>query len=508
MIKILRKHRNWLMIVIAVLALPFCLYFVKSDTSLIRADEFARLYGRKLSILEAQRDARLYNLAQVLGTSDLTEGLAPGQGSDDQKIGAFIINLTVLRHEADRLGIEPSDSEIVDAVKNFPFFHGASGFDPAKYDQIAKNALPSLGFTDEQLRELARDELCLKKIKDLIGSSVSIPESEAKSNFEQLYGRNFATVVRVKATDLLKDIKVSDDDVKKYFEAHQSELKTDPKRKVEFVRLTLTEEQKKLKDRERIDALQKLADRANDFSQALLEKGADLKQVAAKFKLPVEATGEFTSSAPDPKLKADPQLNQAAFKLTQQEPNSDPIQVSDGYAILHLAGISDARPLTLDEAKQKIVDSIKTERSRDMATAKGRQAAETLRNGLKNKQPLQFTLEQAGGLKAEKMEPFTLGDDVDAAENSPTKPKNESVEMMVVKNAVEQLQPGEVSDFAPWLDGGLIVILDKREPPDPAKYQESKAKFEERYLKTAREYVFVEWLRDRQRDAGLQYARG
>src|SRR5262249_22534288 len=129
-------------------------------------------------------------------------------------------------------------------------------------------------------------------------------------------------------------------------------------------------------------------------------------------------------------------------------------------------------------------------------------------NGLKNKQPLQFTLEQAGGLKAEKMEPFTLGDDVDAAENSPTKPKNESVEMMVVKNAVGQLQPGEVSDFAPWLDGGLIVILDKREPPDPAKYQESKAKFEERYLKTAREYVFVEWLRDRQRDAGLQYARG
>src|SRR5262249_15207636 len=169
MIKILRKHRNWLMIVIAVLALPFCLYFVKSDTSLIRADEFARIYGRKLSILEAQRDARLYNLAQFLGISDLTEGLAPGQGSDELKIGAFIVNLTVLRHEADRWGIEPSESEIVDAVKNFPFFHGAAGFDSAKYDQVEKNVLPSLGFTDEQLRELAHDELCLKRIKDLIG---------------------------------------------------------------------------------------------------------------------------------------------------------------------------------------------------------------------------------------------------------------------------------------------------------------------------------------------------
>jgi hypothetical protein len=257
-----------------------------------------------------------------------------------------------------------------------------------------------------------------------------------------------------------------------------------------------------LKDKERIDALQKLADRANDFSQALLEKGADFHQVAAKLQLPVETTGEFTASAPDPKLKADPQLNPAAFKLTAQEPNSDPLQSADGFAILHLAGVVEARPLTLDEAKQKIVDQIKNERSREMATAKGRKGAETLRNGLKAGQPLQFTLEQAGGLKAEKLEAFTVADEADA-KNPPEKPKNEPTDMMMIKNVSAQLQPGEVSDFVPWIDGGLIVLMEKREAPDPAKYQQTKATFEERYIKTAREYVFMEWLRDRQRDAGL-----
>ena len=45
MIKILRKHRNWLMIVIAVLTIPFCLYFVKSDWSSIRPDTFVQMYG-------------------------------------------------------------------------------------------------------------------------------------------------------------------------------------------------------------------------------------------------------------------------------------------------------------------------------------------------------------------------------------------------------------------------------------------------------------------------------
>src|SRR5947209_10323912 len=113
MIKILRKHRNWLMIVIAILALPFCLYFVKSDTSLIRSDEYAQMYGHKISLIEARRDARLFGLAQLLGISDLTDTLAPvsAAASDDARAGAFIINVTLLRHEADRLGLEPSESE-------------------------------------------------------------------------------------------------------------------------------------------------------------------------------------------------------------------------------------------------------------------------------------------------------------------------------------------------------------------------------------------------------------
>jgi hypothetical protein len=491
------------MIVIAILALPFCLYFVKSDTSQIRSDEFAKMYGRKITVMEARRDARLYQLSRLLGMSDLGEGLAPGGGAnDDQKAVAFIINLNVLRHEAERLGIQPAESEIVEAVRNLPAFHGASGFDAAKYDDVERTILPSLGFTDEQLRELAHDDLCLKRIKEIVASGVSLPESESKSNYEQLYGKNFVSVVRIRSADFLKEIKPSDDDIKKYYEAHKGELKTEEKRKVEFVRLALTEEQKKLKDKERIDALQKLADRANDFSQALLEKGADFHQIATKFKLPVETTGEFTTSAPDPKLKADPQLNQAAFKLTPQEPNSDPLQSADGFAILHFAGVVEARPLTLDEAKQKIVDQIKSERAREMATAKGRKGAETLRIGLKAGQPLQFTLEQAGGLKAEKLEPFTVAEEADA-KNPPEKPKNEAADMMMIKNVSAQLQPGEVSDFVPWIDGGLIVLMEKREPPDPAKYQQTKATFEERYLKTAREYVFMEWLRDRQRAAGL-----
>ena len=503
MIKILRKHRNWLMIVIAILALPFCIYFVKSDVGAIRPDTFTRLYNRNITMVEARRDANLFQLASLLGISELQDGLAPGGGGkENEKIVTFIINLIVLRHEAERLGIEPSDTEIVGAVKNFPGLQGPSGFDAAKYDQVEKNVLPALGFTDEQLRELARDGLCLKRIKEVVTSGVALPESESKSNYEQLYSRNFVSVVRMHSVDFSKDIKPADEQLKQYYEAHKGELKTEEKRKVELVRLTLTDEQKKLKDRERIDTLQKLADHANDVSQALLEKGADFHQVAGKFQLPVDSTTEFTSSAPDPKLKADPQLTPAAFKLTAQEPNSDPLQTADGFVILHLAGVVDARPLSLDEAKQKIVDQIKSQRARELATQKGRQVAEALKNALKAGKALPAALQNAGGLKPEKLEAFTLSDE-NEAKNPAEKPKNEPADMTMIKNVSAQLTPGEASDFIPWADGGFIILLEKRDPPDPAKYQQAKTTFEERYLKTAREYVFMEWLRDRQRVAGL-----
>jgi hypothetical protein len=105
------------------------------------------------------------------------------------------------------------------------------------------------------------------------------------------------------------------------------------------------------------------------------------------------------------------------------------------------------------------------------------------------------------------MEPFTFAEEMDE-KKSPDKPKNESMDLMMIKNVASPLQPGEVSDFVPWIDGGFIVLMEKREPADPAKYEQTKAELKENYLKNAREYVFMEWLRDRQRDAGLERAKG
>src|SRR5438552_9302684 len=101
MITLLRKHRHWLMIVIAILALPFCVYFVKTDYSAIRPDDFAKIYGRTITLIEARRDARLFDLGQALGMSEFLQDLS-GRAERDaqgQVYGQFILNLQILRHE-------------------------------------------------------------------------------------------------------------------------------------------------------------------------------------------------------------------------------------------------------------------------------------------------------------------------------------------------------------------------------------------------------------------------
>ncbi len=54
----------------------------------------------------------------------------------------------------------------------------------------------------------------------------------------------------------------------------------------------------------------------------------------------------------------------------------------------------------------------------------------------------------------------------------------------------------------------MIAILEKRDASAAANDTEKKAAFENRLLNNKRQIVFYEWLRDRQREAGVQFAKG
>jgi hypothetical protein len=254
-----------------------------------------------------------------------------------------------------------------------------------------------------------------------------------------------------------------------------------------------------------------------DFSQALLEKDAKFEDVASKFQTPVVATGEFTSAAPDPKFAGNMQLTQYAFQLTQQAPFSDPVQGPDGFYVLHLLNVTESHPFTLEEAKPKIVETLKSQRLQELVASKGAEVGRQIRAALKSGTPLEKAVDPA--FKVERVPAFALIEppapktEADKDKSKDAKPKDEkpkdvTPDLPSIRSAVSSLNPGDVSDFMPVGKGGLVAVLEKRAPADPAGYAAAKTDFETRYLSQRRAAIFIEWLRDRRRAAGVTVATG
>src|SRR5437773_4346817 len=407
MITILRKHHRWLMIIIAILAIPFVFYFNKTDLGASRATDLGRIYNRTITLTEFSRNARLMNLARGLGLTLANDLMINNVPNENEAYAEFTWNRLTLRHEAEQLGVRPNPSEVTTFIKTLPRFKGDAGFDVNKYTDFTGTILPSLGLDEAQIEELVSDQLTLDRVKELLGAGVHTAESETAENYQRAYGKMDVAVVRFRNEDFEKDVKITDDEIAKHYEAHKAELKSEEKRRVEFVTFAMTDAEKKLTGKERVDPLQKVADRANDFTQALLEKGANFGEVAGKFQAPVVATGEFTAAKPDKKLAVNPQLSQYSFQLTEQAPFSDPVQGPDGCSVVHLISVTESHPLSLAEATPKITETLKAERLKELVSQKAAAAAQQMRHALKAGTPLE-SVAKSNGLKLERIPQFAL----------------------------------------------------------------------------------------------------
>ena len=505
MITVIRKHHKVLMIIITVLVcISFSWYWNKADLTQLGDGTIGTIYNRSVTQLEFQRNVRLLRLGSQLGMRDLLMELTAGAQTEDDAFEKFSWNLMVLRHEAQRMGIKPSTSEIADSIRTLPAFQGENGFDVSRYTNFVDQALAPMGFSEAQVEELAADQILLQRVKKVLSAGVNVPEGEIRSNFEKAYAKMDVSLVRFRSEDSAKDVTVTEDEIAKYYETQKAQLNSDEKRKVKLVEFGLTEEQKKLTGKQRVDVLQKLADRANEFTEALQVQGADFDQVAAKFQRPPKETAEFTKESPDPLLAGTPTLVTAAFALTKEAPNSEAIQAPDGFEVIHLLQVEPARPLTLEEARPKIVEALKKRNTQQMVAMKAAGVASKLREELQSGKPLAEAA-TAAGATLEKIPTFALVDEPPpgASPAASPEPKNENPEMPYIKRAASDLKAGEVSSFVSTQEGGLLVILEKREALAPAEYEKSRANLESQAMENQSQVVFYEWLRERRREAGV-----
>ena len=492
MVNLIRRFQQPLMIAITILVIiAFAVLYNTNSLGRLGADRVATVNDRHVSLADYQRGLRTFELANDLQMRELLGSLGIPATSEEEFKRNVILGGLVLRQEAEKLGVTTTDDEVADGIKALPVFQTQGQFDSAKYNQIVQVALTPRGFTVTQLEEIVREDITLKKLKALLGATIAPAPTEVREAYVRDYQKTVASVVRLKLADFSASATVTDEEVKKAFEERKASFNAPEKRKVKYLALTLPEAEKPLAGKERVDALKVLSEKAADFSQAMLEPGADFDAVAAKMMLPVKESAEFSATDEPAELGKGNAVVDASFKLTKEQPTSDVLGTENGYFIVHLGGLIPTRPLTLDEAKPKLAESLKQEKSMEALNLKGTEIRNKIDAALKAGKSFADAT-AAAGVKAEAFPPF-----------SRREPKFDQPDGQEVMISSIEMTPGQLSEFVPTATGGVLVHMDSREPIDDAKFSTEKALTALNLSRGRRESLFAEWFKARRREAGI-----
>ena len=499
MINIMRRYQQTLMILVTfVVIIAFTWLYNNTSFERVGADRVGSVYGRMVSQADYLRVARKFEICQMLGLYEFLGNLASvgNQRSRNDAEDNFIWNNMVLRHEADALGIQPTEQEIIEAVQKIPALQTNGQFDSSKYNLFVANALNPRGFTTDQFEEIIGDSLRFEKIKTLLGATNAAAPSEIRAAFERRHQKTEASVIRLKLEDFKKDVKVSDEDLQKRFEEQKAVLQHPEKRKVKFVAFTLppaAPDKPALAGKERVAALQKLADQASEFSLAMTEKDAKFDEVATKAQVKAEETPEFEITAAPKELGSSSAVAQAAFKLTKEEPNSDVITAENGtgYYVVQLNEITPTTPMTFDDAKKQLTDELINERAQEALSLKAAEWRKKIDEAMKSGKSFADAAKEAGATP----EPFPAFSQAD--------PKMDQPDAREVMMRSSDLTVAQLSDFVPTQTGGLLIYVDKRLPVDESNFEKEQPMIAANIERMLQESAFQQWLKERRGLAGL-----
>jgi peptidyl-prolyl cis-trans isomerase D len=123
--------------------------------------------------------------------------------------------------------------------------------------------------------------------------------------------------------------------------------------------------------------------RASELAQQIavdLVNNKDLDAVAKKYNAQIKETPLIEPGQPIAELGNAAELDRRMFTMNKGEIGTS-VQVDRGYVVPQVVDIVAAHPASFDEARDKVAVDVKTEKAKDLATAKTKQVEELLKSG-------------------------------------------------------------------------------------------------------------------------------
>jgi peptidyl-prolyl cis-trans isomerase D len=136
-------------------------------------------------------------------------------------LGRLAWDRILMCREAKKLKIPVSDKEVISAIKTHPMFLRGGSFDDRLYAYVLKN---NFGLYPRNFEEVMRENLAIKKLNDIISGEVKLSDEETLEDYRKKNEMYKLAYVVIPTTNFMDKTKISDAEIKDYYEKHKTEL--------------------------------------------------------------------------------------------------------------------------------------------------------------------------------------------------------------------------------------------------------------------------------------------
>ena len=387
-----KKKRSWIItILLGLIIVVFVAFYGGSQQPTGVASDVAEVNGESISqrefIVHYQRAVERY---REMFKGSLTPELLKNLNIKHSLLEEMIEARLVLQ-EARRLGLTATDEELMNAIAQIPEFHVNGRFNKERYIQLLRaNRLTPAQFEEDQ-----RKQLTIQRLLGVLADAAHVTEEEVRERYRFEQEKINLQFVRFSASDYLSEVKVTDEEIQKFYERNKESLKEPLKVQVEYIPYPFDQFSTpvQLTDKEVEDYYN--GNRVTKFTtpkqarvryiMVRLDPGADAKQketaLARANRIVAEARDGKNFAELARKESGDPSaekggeigwlnqgqlpeaLDQQIFALAKGE-ISEPIETPLGFHIVKVEDIKEARTQSLAEARPVITRELQLEKGK------------------------------------------------------------------------------------------------------------------------------------------------
>ena len=357
-----------------------------------------------------------------------------------------LIEKRLVLQEARHLGLAANDEDLMAAIAQVPDFQVNGRFNKERYLQLLRaNRMNPGQFEDEQ-----REQLTIQRLYSMLMDAVHVTEAEVRDRYRFEQGKINLHFIRLPITNYLSEVKLTEAEIKEFYERNKDLLKEPLKVQVEYLSYPFERfsSSAQVTDKEieeyyqtnRDSKFHKPKEVKARYILVRVPAGADAKQKsdaqtrANRIVTEARAGKDFAQLAKQEsedstaakggdigwltQAQLPAPLNKTVFSLAKGE-TSNVIESSTGFHIVKVEDIRDEKTQSLKEATAEITRTLKVEKGKREAAKLADRDREKALSG--NDFP---KLAQESGVAVNVTRPFTTGEVLPEVGQSPEFYKN------------------------------------------------------------------------------------